>query len=271
MIKKIKFYTFSHKRPDFISIQYESMSKFIQDTNFELVVFNNAISFNDIELKSAIDNECRLLNITSISIEKEDGLVKDLESINGESIFNHNLEYNNSVLACAYPLCWAWKNVISNEKGLVCLIDSDMFFVAPTDFSKTNTSWASFVPQGREGLSTEYMWNGIAIFNMEKMKSPNELNWWCGRIDGVPVDVGGHTIKYIEKYSDEIEIDHIRCSHVSYDESCNFDPVNYDSIGIPGNSTNTIIHYRGGSNWNRMSGDYHIKKTEWIKNKIGNE
>jgi ribosomal protein L20A (L18A) len=29
-----------------------------------------------------------------------------------------------------------------------------------------------------------------------------------------------------------------------------------------------IIHYRGGSNWNNMTEEYHKNKTQWIKNKI---
>lgn len=66
-MKKIKIYTFSHKSPGFLKIQYDSMQKFIKDVEFEFVVFNNATFDNDSEtLASHIQSICDDLSVNSI-------------------------------------------------------------------------------------------------------------------------------------------------------------------------------------------------------------
>ena len=62
----LKIYTYSHRRPDFIKYQIHSIKKHIKDTNYEYVVFNNAI--DDASLSSAIKNECSRLGVKCIDI-----------------------------------------------------------------------------------------------------------------------------------------------------------------------------------------------------------
>ena len=267
-MKKIKFYTFSHKRPDFIKLQYYSMKNYLMDIDFEFIVFNNCnIENPNSEDSGMIRNICRESKITCIDIQKEESLINKLESINNEKIFKSDNGYSNSVVACAYPLCWAWKNYISKHDGMVCIIDSDIFFNSYTDTSKCFEKDLLYISQSREKVN-EYMWNGLVFANIPNLPSPEDLNWWCGNINGSPVDVGGQTFYYLQNNIDKIKTGNIECYHVSSDDSCNFNPPNYEIIKLPGNEKHTLIHYRGGSNWNGMSKEYHENKTNWIKNKI---
>ena len=111
------------------------------------------------------------------------------------------------------------------------------------------------------------MWNGIVYMNLDNLPNKEELNWWCGRIDGQPLDVGGHTYHYLNKYHDKLKIKHFSQDHIKEDAECNFSPPNYEYIGVIGNSK-CILHYRGGSNWDAKAPDYHDKKTKWLIGKL---
>ena len=269
-MKKIKIYTFSHKRPDFLKIQYDSMRMFIKDVEFDFIVFNNATADNDAgKLANHIQSICEDLEISSIRIEKDKELLDSLFNSYGEDIFDkRNGYYINVPLACAYSLCWAWKHFIHKEESPVFVIDSDMFFTSDTYFSKLFNYDLCYVPQERDGLDVPYIWNGVFFANLPSLINPGELNWFCGKYNNIPVDVGGQTIEYLKKYSVDLKNKNIDCQHIPYDDNCDFYPANYELLKIPENKMPTIIHYRGGSNWNQMSDEYHVKKTQWIKNKV---
>lgn len=194
------------------------MQKFIKDVEFEFIVFNNATFDNDSgTLASHIQSICDDLGVNSIRIEKDKELIEDLYRISREDIFNSiNGLYRNSVLARAYPLCWAWKHFISKDTFPAFVLDSDMFFFNETSLSNFFDYDLCYIPQGREGLEVPYMWNGIFFANIPNLKNAHELNWFCGKYKNIPVDVGVQTIEYLVKYKDSLKIYEIIYHHVPY-------------------------------------------------------
>ena len=270
----VKIYTFSHKRPDFLELQLKSFHKNIED-DFEFIVFNNAIFDHDKKNYIDIQGFCKTNNIKCIDIEKDEILINEIynyQNNNGpEKVFNNENLYTNSGIACAYPLCFAWKHYISKTDDLVCIIDSDMFFIDKENIGKLlNEFDLLFVAQSRigENIKIEYMWNGISYLNLSTLPQKETLNWWCGECEGVSGDVGAHTHYYLSENQNLIKIKHLSIMSVKYDDSCDFTPANYEYIGVGENKN--ILHYRSGSNWDQKSDDYHHKKTIWLK-KILNE
>ena len=80
--------------------------------------------------------------------------------------------------------------------------------------------------------------------------------------------MGGQTFHYLNKYPD-LKYFQLKTTYIADDPSCDFHPSNYEYFGI--NNIETILHYRGGSNWDMKPTDYHINKTGWLKNKLGIE
>lgn len=260
----INIYTFAHKRPDFIELQLKSFKKHLAD-DFNFIVFNNASFDLDKKNYNEIHNICRNNGLTCIDMKVDKPLVKSLESYDNERIFDNNGVYFNAVVACAYPLCYAWRNLISENKGLACIIDSDMFYIKNENISEKLSKYDLLFLSQSSG-HVKYMWNGILYMNLDAMENKKELNWWCGRIEGQPLDVGGHTYHYLNKYSKNLKIKHFGQEHIKEDSECDFFPPNYEYIGVDGSKS--ILHYRGGSNWDAKTPDYHDKKTKWLIRKL---
>lgn len=260
----IHLYTFAHKRPDFIEMQIKSFSKNIED-GFKFTVFNNAVFNQDKLFYNEINKICKNNNIECIDVKVDENLIKRVQSYNDSLVFNKNNIYSNANIACAYPLCYAWENFISKNNGLISIIDSDMFIINKINFNnllKNNNMY--FILQGRGHVS--YMWNGIFFCNLDTLINPQELDWWAGKVEDQPTDVGGRTYFYLKKYGDKLNIKHLSSLHVKQDPECDFSPVNYEIIGTQENRF--ILHYRGGSNWDNKSKDYHEKKTKFFKKKL---
>jgi len=257
----LKIYTFAHKRPDFLEIQLKSFQKNLED-DFEFIVFNNAIFDINKSDYNNINTWCKDNNIQCIDIENN----KILSSkFNGEILFNVDGTYANSYLACAYPLCWAWTNIISKTDDKICIIDSDMFFIEKENISNLLDKYDIIYNEQLRG-HIYYMWNGIVFANLSTLPDASSINWWCGRCEGIAVDVGGQTYHYLKKYKDQIKNIKSESIHFDEDPDCGFSPANYEYICLEGRRS--ILHYIAGSNWNNMSPDYHNKKTEWLKNKL---
>lgn len=256
----IKIYTFAHKRPDFLELQLKSLQKI--EHEYEFIVFNNAIFDLDKSNYNNIKKWCNENSIKCIDIVNSNILSS---RYSGEIIFNDNGTYSNSYVACAYPLCWAWETIISKINEKICIIDSDMFFVEKINIINLLDKYDLCYNEQIRG-HIDYMWNGIIFANLNKLPDKGSLNWWCGRCDGVAVDVGGQTYNYLKKYKKQINCLKLFPLHYNEDLECNFSPANYEYINIE--NKNNILHYRAGSNWNDMTSDYHIKKTIWLKNKL---
>jgi hypothetical protein len=263
----IKIYTFAHKRPDFLELQIKSFRKHIKD-EYEFIVFNNATFDKNRIHFDQINTFCRNNNINCINILKDHNLVSDLYQYDSESVFNSEGEYTNAVIACAYPLCYAWKNHISKTDDMISIIDSDMFFINQFNITDhINNYDLTYMPQSRgSNGQVYYMWNGLLFMNLKNMPNKESVDWWCGYCEGEPVDVGGHTFYYLKKYQNDLRILQLNLHYVGEDPACNFSPANYEYFAVGDNKI--VLHYRGGSNWDRKTPDYHFKKTEWLKSKL---
>lgn len=259
----LKIFTFAHKRPDFIELQCKSFDKYLQEPH-EFVVFNNAVFDKSQALRIYIDATCVLHGIESIPVERDKYLTDKYQSFEPERIFNSIGEYYNANIACAYPLCWAWEKIISKEKGPILILDSDMFLLHPIMFTDLLQRYdIGYLSQSLHG-SPEYMWNGIFLADMGRLDSPETINWWCGLIKGtIPVDVGGQTFRYLETHQ---ELRRLRIIEECIESDLELLDLHIQMLRL---EDRRVLHYRAGSNWNCKSEEYHIRKTAWIKKKIG--
>ena len=194
----LNIFTFAHKRPDFIELQLKSFRKYLQE-DFKFWVFNNAAFDIQKDNYRKIEAECTRLGLDHRGILFDQEITDQAPKYNVGPVFRPNGMYDNANVACAYPLCWAWERILSKMGNPMCIMDSDMFLVEPiklTDYLKEND--LCFVSQAREHV--RYAWNGIILANPPQLPVPETLNWWCGQVDGIPVDVGGQTYKYFNDY-----------------------------------------------------------------------
>jgi len=263
----IKIYTFSHKRPDFIELQNKSFMKNVK-CDYEFIIFNNANFDIDKRQYNEIKNICKNNNLQCIDIEKDLDLIVELERLESMPIFHGDKTYVNANIACAYPLCWAWENIISKSNDMVCFIDSDMFLIEEENMIDICNKYnLCYVPQYRgENNKIYYMWNGLIFINIKNIPDKENFNLWCGRCDGIPVDVGGQTHYYLQNYKSQLNILEIGYQNIWEDPACNFSPANYDILSLEGRKS--VLHYRSGSNWNNMPQDYHSKKSAWLNEKL---
>lgn len=182
----VKIVTYAHKRPDFIILQYESIKKHLKST-YEYVVFNNSI--DDQKSYEEIKTICKNLNIRCIDVE----LIDELRVTQGDTNFNGN-KYTNPNLACSYPIIWSFKKIFNEEDDIICIIDSDMFFIKDIDIEhEISNKDIICIPQYRDKGKIKYLWNAFVCLNIKRNKNLLSLNWHPGSINGVGCDVGGQT------------------------------------------------------------------------------
>lgn len=268
----IKIHTFASNRPDFIKLQVESFHKHLREP-FDYTVFNNAR--HDITGGADYDGIHRVgkeIGIRVIDIERDPVLLADCARIEpGGPVVNAAGQYANANVAHAYALRWAWDNYISKEKGAIAIFDSDVFLVQPVKLTDTlyphqMVNISDGKPRGEGQPPILYMWPTFMLADMDMLPDPETLNWWCGRIEDVPVDVGGHTYYYFQAHPD-LDVLNVRRLNSYYldTSSCPVDPANYDEFYLP---DGVVLHYRSGSDWDHKGADYHRKKTEWLKKRI---
>lgn len=267
----IKVYTFASNRPDFITLQVESLHKNLKE-DFDYTVFNNAkYDITGGADYDGIHRVCKQAGLRVIDIPRDEELVARCQALEpGGPVFARRAQYANANVAHAYALCWAWENIISKEKGLIAIFDSDVFLIQPVSLTDTlrphqmvNISDGKPRPTGDPIL---YMWPTFMLADMDTLPDPETLNWWCGRIEDVPVDVGGQTYHYFQAHPN-LDVLNIRRLHSYYldDVTCPVEPANYDEFYLP---NAIVLHYRSGSDWDHRGQEYHRKKTEWLKKRI---
>jgi len=202
---KITIYTIADKRPDFITVQHESLKKFLKD-DYELVVLNNALDSKS--RREEISTICKNLDIRCIEVKKDLRFMV----IGKQKVFTWLGSYKNANVACAYPIKWAWEMMCEENKGgLFAVMDSDMFLCRPISLAdEVGEQDASFIIQyrgledGRKKASVTYIWNAFCIFNPEKIPNIKDMNWDCGIIkksfiNGHTVDVGGYIHPWLQQ------------------------------------------------------------------------
>jgi hypothetical protein len=194
----IHIFTYAHKRPDFITLQYESIKKHVK-CDFEYVVFNNAI--DSYELSEDIKRICSQINVKCVDILIDQSISSNL--IMG-SLSNN--QYSNANVGTSYPIMYTFKHYITNESK-ICIIDSDMFFIGDINFDiLMDNKDVMYIPQYRDNNNLKYMWNALVILNFEKNEKLKELDWNCDYVGNVGLDVGGRTRFFLKenKLSEQI-------------------------------------------------------------------
>lgn len=266
-MNKIKIFTIEHKREDFIELQYLSFKKFLKD-NFEYVVVENASIINDYESQRKINKKCEDLNIECISVKKDQELINEFD--HNEDSINRNFKvfsqssYHTASVANAYALQWCQKNIINNSEEHICGLHSDVFMIENDSFCSYLSDvdfW--YIAQG--GEKEQYAWPAFYIIK-NKCPNKNEIKWWCGSINRIPVDTGGHSHYFLKDKN--LISKQIISSYIPNDKNCDFQPSDYEIISFTESSPKSLLHYRSGSNWNRRSEEYHKNKTEWLRRKM---
>lgn len=260
----LNLYTFVPNRPDLIDIQLKSLRKNLQE-DFVLNVFNNALFGYDRRRNNRnefdrIEKVCRQLNVPVTAVEKDAGLIDYCQTF--EATFDEQGFYRNGNVAHAYALCWAWEKVISRSSGVACILDFDMFLKTEANFTNfVQEADLSFVAQSKPDFNGRiYMWPGFVLMNLDRLPERSTLNWMCGRIDGVPVDVGGYTVQYLEAHP-ELKLRHLGMNNFPDDSH-----VNYQMLHI---GETDLLHYRSGSNWDQQPAEFHMEKTLWVMRELG--
>lgn len=258
----IKIYTYFHRRPDFANIQIRSLKKYLQDP-FELTVFNNANFDRDKSNYNEINRICKELDVTVLDIEKEDKIVDfyyKFEEAIGNKIFAEDGSYINPNVAVAYSLCYIWDKFMSKEQHKVAFLQHDMFLKEPISFLEyMKDNGLCYIPQSRkrdDGSLINYMWNTFFLADVPNLPKPETMNWWCGSVDGIRVDVGGQTYKYLDNHP---EVKKLIIPHREVNEFGSQDIMLGDK---------SLIHYYRGSNWDNQSEDWHRRKTAWLLNAV---
>jgi len=257
----LKIFTFAWNRPDFIELQLRCFRMHLRE-EFEFTVFNNAL-FSSRHDHDRINQTCGRLGLRVIDIRRDEEEIERCGSV-GEPVFDASGAYTSASVSTGYALCWAWRNVLSEERGPVCVLDSDMFLVRPvalTDFLQEHV--LCFVAQNRGQV--RYAWNGLVLADVGRLPEPEAIDWYCGKVDGVAVDTGGQTHHYLKAHP-QLRIFHIQPSHISDDPSLDFHPSRYERLCFDGSPV--FLHYGAGSNWNRMNDAYHAKKLSWLISQI---
>src|SRR4051812_20151878 len=115
----VKIYTFSDRRPDFITLQNKYFKKFLRDEDYALIVCNNASS--DV-LSNKIIETCAIENLQCLEADKD---------------------FTDPAKACEVPINSCLKKYIRNDspENLSVVIDSDIFLFAPFSFQNYLTHY----------------------------------------------------------------------------------------------------------------------------------
>jgi hypothetical protein len=245
----VKIYTFSDKRPDFISLQYEYFQKFLKDEHYEFIVCNNGSSSS---LSHQIEEACAKNNLTCVEIDKD---------------------FTDPATACAVPINSALHKYIRNDdpENLSVIIDSDIFLFAPFSFERYMLDHdIAGIMQQREkrGLfnltktNYVYLWNALIIFRNKNLAFDD---FDVSVIQGL-TDVGGSLYHYLNKHKPKVKwMTHT--PDIEQEERVIFDMAvqeSYDPVFGMQIIENAFIHYYRGSNWDNNPVQFHQQKTAFL-------
>lgn len=276
----MKIITAVVNNPIFIEIQYYTLQKYFQG-EYEFIVFNDAKDFpdftnyNDITVKTEIQNICNELNITCINIPNEHHKYLDMSSRHADTFNKHILQYQK------------------DNPDVYLILDSDMFLVDYFDINKYLNYDCAIVLQSRNNEG--YLWPGLCYFDMKKIKNFELINWSvCPGFDS-----GGMTRDWLKlqlKNNTMPNTDDIRWTDKEFHTddiyfikhlwSCSWDVselpkklngnmplLNFlknDVRNVNGKFfceiyDNVFLHYRAGGNWREEGLDLHKSLSRKLK------
>lgn len=275
--EKILIITHSHNRPDFIEIQAKTFQAFLLD-EYEYIVFNDA---SNIENQIAIEETCKKLNIRCYRVPQT----------------LHCAPRNSVSYRHMNGIRYALDKIGFDHNGIVVLVDSDAFLIKPFNISKyLNGFDIAGELQGKtyNNIEVRYLSPVIVFMNMKTLPNRKTINFDGERVEDVPCDNGGHTYYYLKdnpgvkslffgslhvgvlKVTNNCKnCDNLQCRKcienlVSYkfDESIIKFIHNCPDTNVEFFLDNTFLHYRGGSNWDYRTSDYHLAKTKALNTLI---
>lgn len=274
---KVLIFTYSYNRPDFIEIQHKTFKKFLKD-DYEFIVFNDAPNH---AMADQINQTCKRHEIKCIRIPQEIHMLPYLQRWPGEN-YNHPTVRNCNVVQYSLDTFGFFHD------DIVALFDSDLFLIKEfsiRDYLKKHD--LAGLEQSRTRTHINYLWIGLAFLNVVTMPNKTTLNFNCGRVEEIPVDAGGHTYYYLKNnpeakvaYFDQMNFEDLRCDdcrrfqrlicthHTQLLKNYSFsDPL----IELVQSGVNMeifigthFLHYRGGTNWDYQSPNFHENKTRLL-------
>jgi hypothetical protein len=102
---------------------------------------------------------------------------------------------------------------------------------------------------------------------MQTLPDKKTINFNCGKIDGIGVDAGGQTYHY---FKDHLEVMRKLIDNQFYPSDFILSETTHENVKFLFSHgcnnfefllKNSFFHYRGGTNWNNQSKEYHEKRT----------
>lgn len=290
---KVLIITYSYNNPEFIEMQNRTFKKFIRD-DYEFVVFSDAPTEPG---HKKIDEMCRKSNIKCIRVPQHIHEYPYYLPLTMPQIYtNHKVPSNvRHVHAIQYSL----DTLGFNHDDVVFLIDSDMFLIRPLSISTfmQDCDIAAIFRGGvnEHGVGVMFCWPAVTLLNMKRLPEKNTLNFNCGLLDGCIVDSGGYTNNYLKahpqlilKHFSSLSSTDLFCSDRFFpqrdysampisqkiefwtskgfnEKEMKFLLQNPDTIEfIMNGSEPLLLHYRGGTNYEKIGESYHKNKKRLI-------
>lgn len=272
LLGEVLIFTYSYNRPDFIEIQHKTFKKFLED-EYKFVVFNDAITTS---MEQQINATCARLGIECIRIPQE---IHQRPYLPREPEENYNAPSVRNVNVVQYSL----QNRGFSHNDILVLLDSDVFMVKKINIKKMLENYDIAAVRAGNGYVT-YLWHGLTLLDLKKLPNIHTLTFNCGKVNGKPIDAGGHSYYYLKEnptlkilffthyYSGYLRCstcqrrDLLLCPHNTQQLKENgFDEAQVEFLQKAHNveffHNNSFLHYRGGTNWDNKNKEYHLQKT----------
>jgi hypothetical protein len=264
----IQIAAFTSNRADLIELQMRSFNRNIQE-EFTYTIYNNS-KVDRPEESPRIIQACKDWGVNVVDVELDASVLAHCNSIEKScTMLNQFGKWSNPNCAGSYGCVYLWEKFLRHQKGAICLLHGDVFFDQPivlTDYLKTTP--LVFAPATSPGLGGDYMAECLVLMDMAKLPNPETIDWMGSLVNGIPTDGGGQTFFYLKAHP-EIVPTHIQRWHKPDDKTVDFHPADYEVLAI--NDKPIALHYLRASNWNNRSYDYHVKKTAWLRKRLGLE
>lgn len=249
--KPVKIYSIHYNRPEFIRWQHQSFCNHLKDSNWEMIVVNNA---REEHMRQQINTTSEALGVRTIETHSDVPF-----SLAGK----HHADSLNFV----------WKTHMSQDKGChVVFMDGDCFLVAPFHVNNHMEGGVTFsgAKQQREFIY-HYLTPVVILANIDELPEPETLDWEGIGVNGTRLDTGGGLYTYFLKHPEVKEkVKGMHCTwhikpengnmHCIPDELAGeYDPsYNIEFFG------NEFLHYCRSSNWDNQTAQHHIAKTGFV-------
>lgn len=257
---KILVMTHCYNKPEFIVWQAQSFKKFLKD-DYEFIVFNDTPNQ---QLCDRTENICKSLHVRTIRVPQSIHVGRGGPSVEcGDTI-----QYMLNTVGFDYP-------------GIVVLIDSDMFLIRDLHIEKfLNNNHLAALPQYREGRhgTVTYLLPNLMIFNMETLPDKHTLDFNLGIIDDVATDTAGFTFFYLMSHPQlkwlQTSINYVldkentslsqKVIHTFKKSPKFWELLTIQKFDYEFYNDFAFLHFRAGSNWNKMESGKLAKKTQLL-------